>query len=168
MKKIKKIKHIKKSEFYKKITKKIKEDKVKFWEFQIAMEEVEFTCEDSYQMKHRSNFKKVIRGKNEIKWHILQKVINDVNERYSKLKTRSNIITFVNLAHIFDEQVECVLTGTILLESGDYITIQEKYNHYDDSYSLGVTRYKIPRIPNIEAKEEFEVLDLSESFSLEK
>lgn len=168
MKKIKKIKNIEKSEFYKKITKKIKEDKVKFWEFQIAMEEVEFTCEDFYKMKSRYNFKKVIRGKNEIKWHILQKVINDVNERYSKLKTRSNIITFVNLAHIFDETAECVLTGTILLESGDYITIQEEYNYYDDSYSLGITRYKIPRIPNIEAREEFEVLDLSESFSLEK
>ena len=93
MAKIKKIKNIEKSEFYKKITKKIKEDKVKFWEFQIAMEEVEFTCEDSYQMKHRYNFKKVIRGKNEIKWHILQKVINDVNYRYSKLKTKSNIIS---------------------------------------------------------------------------
>ena len=94
MEKIKKIKNIEKSKFYKKITKKIQGDKVKFWEFQIAMEEVEFTCEDSYKMKHRYNFKKVIRGKNEIKWHILQKVINDVNERYNKLKTRSNQITF--------------------------------------------------------------------------
>ena len=165
MKKIKKLKNIEKSEFYKKITKKIKEDKVKFWEFQIAMEEVEFTCEDSYQMKHRYNFKKIIRGKNEIKWHILQKVINDVNERYNKLKTKSNIITFVNLAHIFDECYSCILTGTIILESGDYITIQEEYNHYEDSYSLGITRHKIPRI---ETREEFEVLDLSESFSLEK
>lgn len=165
MAKIKKIKNIEKSEFYKKITKKIKEDKVKFWEFQIAMEEVEFTCEDSYQMKHRYNFKKVIRGKNEIKWHILQKVINDVNERYSKLKTKSNIITFVNLDHIFDECYSSILTGKIILESGDYITIQEEYNHYDDSYSLGITRHKIPRI---ETREEFEVLDLSESFSLEK
>ena len=165
MKKIKKIKNIEKSEFYKKITKKIKEDKVKFWEFQIAMEEVEFTCEDSYQMKHRYNFKKVIRGKNEIKWHILQKVINDVNARYNKLKTKSNIITFVNLDHIFDECYSSILTGTIILESGDYITIQEEYNHYDDSYSLGITRHKIPRI---ETREEFEVLDLSESFSLEK
>lgn len=168
MKKIKKIKNIEKSEFYKKITKKIKEDKVKFWEFQIAMEEVEFTCEDSYQMKHRYNFKKVIRGKNEIKWDILQKVINDVNARYNKLKTKSNIITFVNLAHIFDECYSSILTGTIILESGDYITIQEEYSHYDDSYSLGITRHKIPKIPRIETKEEFEVLDLSESFSLEK
>lgn len=165
MKKIKKIKNIEKSEFYKKITKKIQGDKVKFWEFQIAMEEVEFTCEDSYKMKHRYNFKKVIRGKNEIKWHILQKVINDVNERYNKLKTRSNQITFVNLPYIFDECHSCVLTGTIILEDGDYITIQEEYNHYDDAYSLGITRHKIPKI---ETREEFEVLDFSETFYLDK
>ena len=163
MKKIKKIKNIEKSEFYKKITKKIKEDKVKFWEFQIAMEEVEFTCEDSYQMKHRYNFKNVIRGKNEIKWHILQKVINYINSRYNKLKTENNFITCVNLKNIFNEFSGSVLTGKIVLESGDYITIREEYDHYEDSYALEVRKHKIPRI---EVKEDLEILDFSKEISL--
>ena len=121
MKKIKKIKNIEKSKFYKKINDKIGQDKVKFWQFKISMTEVEFTEPDFRKIKSHSNFKRVIRGKNEIQWNVLQEEINKVNERYNKLKTKNNIITFVDLNRIFDEFDTCVLTGTIILESGDFI-----------------------------------------------
>ena len=46
----------------------------------------------------------------------------------------------------------------MILESGDFITIDEEYHSYEDSYALEVTRHDIPRI---EVNEDIEILDLS-------
>ena len=158
MKKIKRIENIESSKLFKEIVKKKNQDNVKVWEFRISMTEVEFTEPDFRKIKNHSNFKRVIRGKNEIQWNVLQEEINKVNERYNQLKTKNNIITFVDLNRIFDEFATCVLTGTIILENGDFITIDEEYHSYEDSYSLEVTRHTIPRI---EVNDDIEILDLS-------
>lgn len=158
MKKIKRIENIESSKLFKEIAKKKKQDKVRVWEFRISMTEVEFTESDFRKIKSHFNFKRVIRGKNEIQWSVLQEEINKVNQRYNSLKTKNNIITFVDLNRIFDEFATCVLTGTIILESGDFITIDEEYHSYEDSYALEVTRHDIPRI---EVNEDVEILDQS-------
>ena len=158
MKKMKIIENIESSKLFKEIVKKKNQDNVKVWEFRISMTEVEFTEPDFRKIKNHSNFKRVIRGKNEIQWSVLQEEINKVNERYNKLKTKNNVITFVDLNRIFDEFATCVLTGTIILENGDFITIDEEYHSYEDSYALEVTRHTIPRI---EVNDDIEILDLS-------
>ena len=158
MKKIKKIKNIEKSKFCKKINDKIGQDKVKFWQFKISMEEVEYLEPEFRKMKSRFHFERIIKGRNDIRWDILQKEINYINSRYNKLKTENNFITCVNLKNIFNEFSGSVLTGKIVLESGDYITIREEYDHYEDSYALEVRKHKIPRI---EVKEDLEILDFS-------
>ena len=162
MKKIKKIKNIEKSKFYKKINDKIGQDKVKFWQFKISMEETELLEPEFRKMKSRFHFERVIKGRNDIRWDILQKEINYINSRYNKLKTENNFITCVNLKNIFDEFATCVLTGTIILESGDFITIDEEYHSYEDCHALEVTRHDITRI---EVNEDVEILDLSSSVS---
>ena len=158
MKKMKRIENIESSKLFKEIVKKKNQDNVKVWEFRISMTEVEFTEPDFRKIKNHSSFKRVIRGKNEIQWSVLQEEINKVNERYNKLKTKNNVITFVDLNRIFDEFATCVLTGTIILENGDFITIDEEYHSYEDSYALEVTRHTIPRI---EVNDDIEILDLS-------
>ena len=165
MKKTKRVENIKSSKLFKEIVKKKNQDKVKVWEFRISMTEVEFTEPDFHNVKSHFYFKRVIRGKNEIQWNVLQDEINKVNERYNKLKTRSNIITFVDLNRIFDEFATCVLTGTIILESGDFITIDEEYHSYEDCYALEVTRHDIPRI---EVNEDVEILDQSRSGNIDE
>lgn len=162
MKKIKKIKNIEKSKFCKKINDKIGQDKVKFWQFKISMEEAELLDPEFRKMKSRFHFERIIKGRSDIRWDILQKEINYINSRYNKLKTENSFITCVNLKNIFDEFSESVLTGKIVLESGDYITIREEYDHYEDCYALEVTRHDIPRI---EVNQDVEILDLSRSGS---
>ena len=165
MKKTKRIENIESSKLFKEIVKKKNQDKVKVWEFRISMTEVEFTEPDFHNVKSHFYFKRVIRGKNEIQWNVLQDEINKVNERYNKLKTRSNIITFVDLNRIFDEFATCALTGTIILENGDFITIDEEYHSYEDCYALEVIRHDIPRI---EVNEDVEILDQSRSGDIDE
>ena len=85
MKKTKRVENIKSSKLFKEIVKKKNQDKVKVWEFRISMTEVEFTEPDFHSVKSHFYFKRVIRGKNEIQWNVLQEEINKVNERYNNI-----------------------------------------------------------------------------------
>lgn len=157
------MKSLKNSKLYKTIIEKVNGDKVLSWQFDVENLEHYFTDKTWNKKEKEFNFHVCLRGKGEICWEEFNNMINYVNERYQKISNRTNSITKIDFKNMFSEFSNCPLSGLILLENGDYITIREEYFSYDDAYVLDVRRHIIP---HIELDKDLEFIDCSNKLIL--